>query len=213
MADARIDSVQTGPVTPLGPQNIPSGFAKTARHGPVRIGPLGLEGDAQADLEVHGGPEKAVYAYAAAHYPAWAARFPAIAFAGGSMGENLTVGGMTEKDICVGDIQRVGTALLQACQPRQPCFKFNLRHGDERLSGAMIRSFQSGWYYRVLEPGAVQAGDAIILEERPNPDFPFTKLVEIVYRKQGSAGDLARMSTLAGLASQWRQRARELRKN
>src|ERR1700760_4066540 len=125
-------SVQTGRVAPLGPEEVPSGIVKTARAGAVAVGPLGLEGDEQADLEVHGGPEKAVYAYAAAHFPDWAARFPAIGFGGGSMGENLPIGGMTEADMCVGDIHRIGTALLQACQPRQPCFKFNLRHGDER---------------------------------------------------------------------------------
>jgi len=200
-------SVQTGRVAPLGPQEVPSGIVKTARTGAVAVGPLGLDGDEQADLEVHGGPEKAVYAYAAAHFPDWAARFPHLAFAGGAMGENLTIAGLQEKDICVGDVHAIGTALLQVCQPRQPCFKFNLLH-DDLVSSAMIKSFQSGWYYRVLAPGAVGAGDSVILQARPNPDFPFPRLVEIVYRKRGARADLLRMTEMEGLAAQWRERAK-----
>jgi len=200
-------SVQTGRVAPLGPEEVASGIVKNSRAGAVAVGPLGLEGDEQADLEVHGGPEKAVYAYAAAHFPDWAARFPHLAFAGGAMGENLTIASLEEKDICVGDVHRIGTALLQVCQPRQPCFKFNLLH-DELVSSAMVRSFQSGWYYRVLAPGALSAGDAVILQARPNPDFPFSRLVEIVYRKRGERADLIRMTEMEGLATQWRERAR-----
>jgi MOSC domain-containing protein YiiM len=200
-------SVQTGRVAPLGPQEVPSGIVKTARTGAVAVGPLGLDGDEQADLEVHGGPEKAVYAYAAAHFPDWAARFPHLAFAGGAMGENLTIAGLQEKDICVGDVHAIGTALLQVCQPRQPCFKFNLLH-DDLVSSAMIKSFQSGWYYRVLAPGALGAGDPVILQARPNPDFPFPRLVEIVYRKRGARADLLRMTEMEGLAAQWRERAK-----
>src|SRR5580658_8419936 len=91
-------SVQTGHVAPLGPDGVPSGFVKTGREDLVAVGVLGLEGDQQADLSVHGGPEKAVYAYAASHYPGWAKAFPGLAanFTGGAMGENLTVSGMDE---------------------------------------------------------------------------------------------------------------------
>jgi MOSC domain-containing protein YiiM len=201
-------SVQTGRVAPLGPEEVASGIVKNSRAGAVAVGPLGLEGDEQADLEVHGGPEKAVYAYAAAHFPDWAARFPHLAFAGGAMGENLTIASLEEKDICVGDVHRIGTALLQVCQPRQPCFKFNLLHHDAPVSTAMIKSQQSGWYYRVLAPGALGAGDAITLHARPNPDFPFRRLIDIVYRKRGMRADLIRMTEMEGLASQWRERAR-----
>ena len=200
-------SVQTGKVAPLGPEAVPSGIIKTARAGAVAVGLLGLDGDEQADLEVHGGPEKAVYAYAAAHFPDWAARFPHLAFAGGAMGENLTIAGLEEKDICVGDVHAIGTALLQVCQPRQPCFKFNLLH-DDLVSSAMITSFQSGWYYRVLAPGTLGAGDSVLLQARPNPDFPFPRLVEIVYRKRGERADLIRMAEMEGLAAQWRERAK-----
>jgi MOSC domain-containing protein YiiM len=159
---------------------------------------------------VHGGPEKAVYGYASDHFPAWAARFPHLSFTAGRMGENLTIAGLTEQDVCVGDVHRMGTVLLQVCQPRQPCFKFNLLHGDEQVSTAMIKSLQSGWYYRVLQPGALSAGDAVTLDARPNPDFAFPRLVEIVYRKRGARADLLRMTEMEGLASQWRERAKAM---
>jgi MOSC domain-containing protein YiiM len=205
---AQLLSVQTGRIAPLGPEEVASGIVKTARQGPVTVRALRLDGDEQADLEVHGGPEKAVYAYAAAHFPDWAARFPNRPFRGGAMGENLTITGLEEKDICVGDVHRIGTALLQVCQPRQPCFKFNLLHDNELVSTAMIRSQQSGWYYRVLAPGALTAGDAVSLEQRPNPDFPFSRLVEIIYRRRAAPADLIRMAEMEGLASQWREWAK-----
>ena len=205
-------SVQTGRIAPLGPEKVPSGFVKTARLGAVAVTPLGLDGDEQADLTAHGGPEKAVYGYAASRYPVWAREFPALAdrFTAGSMGENLTVAGLDESDICVGDVHAIGTALLQVCQPRQPCFKFALHHDNKRLPKAMVRLGFSGWYYRVLKPGALAAGDALVLHARPNPDFLFTRLTAIVYHGHAGEDELYRMAAMPELASQWRERAREL---
>ena len=210
--DASILSLQIGRIAPLGPDRVPSGFVKTPRQGPVQAGLLGFAGDEQADLSVHGGPEKAVYAYAASHYPAWAAQFPALApaFHSGAMGENLTVTAMDESALCVGDVHGIGTARLQVCQPRQPCFKFALRHNNTLLPKAMVRSGASGWYYRVLEEGAVRAGDALVLLDRPNPDFAFRRLVQIVYRGGATQKELAAMAQMPGLASQWRDRARKM---
>ena len=107
---AVLDSIQTGRIAPLGPEGVPSGFVKHVRVGPVRVRTLGLEGDEQADLVSHGGPEKAVYAYAASRYPAWVEQFPGLAasFTGGAMGENLTVSGLNEDGICVGDVHAIG---------------------------------------------------------------------------------------------------------
>lgn len=212
MPSARLASIQAGRVAPLGPQGVPSGFVKLSRTDSVRVGFLGLDGDEQADLIAHGGPEKAAYGYASSHYPAWRADFPAIAdhFCAGAMGENLTIDGLDEAGLCVGDIHAIGSVLLQVCQPRQPCFKFSLRHGEKRLPKAMVRNGRSGWYYRVLAQGAIRAGDAITLRERPNPDFAFARLVEIVYRGGATQAELSRMASMPGLASQWRDVARQM---
>jgi MOSC domain-containing protein YiiM len=207
---ARLVSVHTGKIAPLGPDGVPSGFVKPARAGSVAVTGTGLAGDEIADLSVHGGPDKAVYGYGADHYPRWAAEQQrhAAHFAPGAMGENLAVAGVTEADICVGDVHEIGTVLLQACQPRQPCFKLALRFGDPRMVKAMVKSERSGWYYRVLRPGRLEAGDAVRLVERPHPDFPFARLVAIVYRKEPAQAELEKMAAMQGLARQWQVQAR-----
>lgn len=209
MTAARLQSIQVGKVAPLGPDGVPSGFVKHSVEGPVAVGWLGLAGDEQADLTVHGGPEKAVYGYPAAHHDAWGADYPEHRerFVAGGVGENLTINDWTEADVCVGDIHAIGSARLQVCQPRQPCAKFTLRFDDNRLAKAMVRNGRAGWYYRVIDKGEIEAGAAIILVERPNPNFRFDRLVRIVNFGDASADELQAMATMVGLASRLRTRA------
>jgi len=207
---AKLLSVQSGKIAPLGPNKVLSGFVKISHDGPVKIGPLGLEGDEQADPKVHGGPEKAVYAYAASNYVAWQIEYPALQtlFVPGGLGENLTIDGMSETTIHVGDIHAIGSALLQVCQPRQPCFKLALRFGNKHLPKAMVQNGRSGWYYRVLQPGTIGAGDDIFLREQPNPDFAFSRLVAIVNHGNATMDEITRMANMPGLASKWQSLAR-----
>jgi MOSC domain-containing protein YiiM len=210
MVDALLASIQVGRVAPLGPDGIPSGFVKHAIDGPVAVQRFGLAGDEQADLAVHGGPEKAVYGYPATHYDSWALDYPEHLglFVAGGMGENLTIAGWTESDVCVGDVHAVGSARLQVCQPRQPCSKLTLRFGDKRLAKAMVRNGRAGWYYRVVEEGSIHAGDRVTLVQRPNPSFRFDRLVEIVNFGKATREELAAMATMNGLASRMREGAR-----
>jgi MOSC domain-containing protein YiiM len=205
---AVLTSVQAGRIAPLGPNAVPSAFVKLPVPGAVQVGTLGLDIDAQADLRVHGGPEKAVYGYANAHYARWAAEFPELAsrFVPGGFGENLTIDGMAEADLCVGDIHAIGTVRLQVCQPRQPCFKLALHFANSRLPKAMVRTGRSGWYYRVLTPGRLQAGDAVTLAERPLPDFPFNALLDFFYRDIDAAA-LARIAHTTAVAQDMRDAA------
>lgn len=177
-ASPRIASVQTGRIAPLGPKGVPSGFVKRVVNGPVRVEMLGLAGDEQADLRVHGGFDKAVYGYALANYAAWLREVPqhAALLVPGGLGENLTIDGLDEAAVCIGDIVRVGTATLQVTQPRQPCFKFGLRFNDPLMPRAMVKNGLCGWYYRVIEAGAVSAGDTLELQERPNPDWSIAQV-------------------------------------
>lgn len=208
---ARIASIQVGRIAPLGPERVASSFIKRAVSGPIKADALGLDGDHQADLSVHGGPEKAVYAYASARYPDWAAAFPDLAprFIAGAMGENLTVDGLIEDDLCVGDVHAIGGALLQVCQPRQPCFKLALALGEPRLGKHMVRTGHSGWYYRVLREGPIAAGDHVVLAERPNPSFAFPRLVTIVNRGGATLPELHDLATMSGLASNIGRSVRE----
>jgi len=208
---ARVASLRVGRIAPLGPERVPSAFIKNAVVEPSMAGALGLDGDHQADLSVHGGPEKAIYAYPSARYPDWVAAFPHLAarFVAGAMGENLTVDTMTEDDLCVGDVHAIGGALLQVCQPRQPCFKLALALGEPRLGKHMVRTGHSGWYYRVLREGPIAVGDEIILAERPNPGFAFSRLVTIVNRGGATLPELQDLAAMPGLASNIGRRVRE----
>jgi len=127
---------------------------------------LNLEGDAQADLEVHGGPDKAVYAYPSEHLAKWSAELgqdlgPA------PFGENLSTVGGTEDDVCVGDKWYWGEAVLEVCQPRAPCFKLTMHRGRGDIVRLLRQSGRTGWYLRVLEPGRVPAGGPIRVEPHP----------------------------------------------
>ena len=211
MQSPRIVSIHVGKVTPLGPEGVPSAFVKQPVQQPVKVGPLGLEGDEQADLSVHGGPEKAVYAYSLANYAIWRREYPqhAAALLPGAFGENLCIEDLQETDLCTGDVHRIGSSRLQVCQPRQPCFKLALRFDDKFMPKAMIRTGLAGWYYRVLEPGVIAVGDTVELWDRPNPDFPFVRLIELISHGKATPAELERLQDMQGLASGWQRRARE----
>jgi MOSC domain-containing protein YiiM len=206
-APATIISVQTGAIAPLGPKATPSAFVKHPRTDVVPVGFLGLEGDEQADPRYHGGPDKAVYAYAAAHYPLWMAERPqdAAMLRPGAFGENLTIDGLVEADICIGDVHAIGDVRLQVCQPRRPCFKLDLHFNDKVMVKAMVQTRRSGWYYRVLTPGTVQVGNTVSLVNRPHPDFTLSRLIEIGYGHNDGMADWATLATLDGAATNWRE--------
>lgn len=149
--------------------------------GPVPVLAEHLEGDGQADLQHHGGPDKAVYAYPSEHYPYWEAYVPADKLVPGAFGENLTTAGLLESDVRLGDCFQIGSAVLMAVQPRVPCFKLNVRLDDAR----MVRRFQaarrSGIYFRVVEPGTLQAGDALTLVQRSAHEVTIQQVVDNFY--------------------------------
>lgn len=198
--------VLTGAIAPLGDAGRTSAIVKTPAPGPWRIGETGLGGDAQADLAHHGGPEKALHHYAFDHYAAWRDEIgdAAVLSAPGAFGENLSTLGWTEDSLCVGDVIRFGSALLQISQGRQPCFKLNLRFGLRDMAVRVQRSGRTGWYYRVLEEGAAQEGDALALIERPCPDWPLARLSGLLYRDTRDREGLAAMAALPQLAEGWR---------
>ncbi|MGE7154888.1 MOSC domain-containing protein [Methylorubrum rhodesianum] len=200
-----IGAVLTGRVAPLG--TAASAIAKTAVRGPVAVGPLGLAGDAQADRRVHGGPEKAVHHYALDHAAAWRADLPGLPDLlerPGAFGENFSTVGLTERDVCVGDLWRAGSALLQVSQARQPCFKLNLRFAVPDMARRVQASGRTGWYYRVIEEGIVSAGDALELVGRPHPDWPMSRLLHHLYVDRLDAAALREIAGLAFLTPSWR---------
>ncbi|WP_349607372.1 MOSC domain-containing protein [Cupriavidus sp. DF5525] len=213
---AVIDAVLVGQVRPLGPKAVPSGIDKHATAAPVRVGTLGLAGDEQGDPRHHGGPEKAIHHYAFDHYPAWREQLGAqgatgigVLDAAGAFGENLSTQGLTEAEVCIGDRFRLGTALVEVSQARQPCFKLNHRFGYPGMSRAVQQSLRTGWYYRVLEEGEVAAGDTLALVARPHPQWPLLRLLQMLYVDRLDYTALAQMADLTVLAESWRKLARQ----
>jgi MOSC domain-containing protein YiiM len=155
-------------------RRVPSGIAKRARSAAVELGPLGLEGDAQADLSVHGGLSKAVYAYPSEHYAFWqTVRAQAgvapwgETLAPGSLGENLTLVGLQEQQVWIGDVLRFPEAELVVSEPRYPCFKFNAVMGFKQAAKLMTQSAWCGFYLAVQTPGRLAAGQGFELIPGP----------------------------------------------
>lgn len=171
---------------------IATGIHKQAVQGKVMVNKLGLAGDEQADLTVHGGLGKAVYAYPSEHYAFWVAqRLAALkreeSLLSGSMGENLTLQGVLENELWIGDRLRIGGALLEVTEPRQPCYKFNAKMGFSHAAKMMIQAGNSGFYLRVVETGEIAAGDAIELIAGPRE----TSIMQInERRRKGRQRDL-----------------------
>ena len=138
-----------------------TGIFKESVGGPVMIDKLNLTGDSQADLTVHGGEEKAVYAYPAEHYEYWRQELPDVSLSWGMFGENLTTEGLSEDTLCVGDRLSIGTAVLQVTQPRVPCYKLALRFERDDMLKRFLMSGRSGFYFSVVEPGKAIAGQKI----------------------------------------------------
>jgi MOSC domain-containing protein YiiM len=180
-----------------------TGFFKEPVAGPVRVGATNLEGDGQADLRVHGGPDKAVLLYAASHYPAWREEL-GFAMPFGAFGENLSVEGMSEADVCIGDVFRAGTARLQVAQPRGPCWKIARRWKIRDLSARVQRTGRTGWYARVLRQGVLQAGDEIVLVDRPHPQWSVALATELLRPANGREPEAAALAQLPELAESWR---------
>ena len=175
-----------------------SAIAKTPVDGPVQVGPLGLEGDEQGDLKVHGGPDKAVHQYAQEHYGPWCNELGALpVLAGpGAFGENIASAGMSEHTVCLGDQLRVGSVLLEVSQSRQPCWKLNDRFAVPTMARRVQDSGRTGWYYRVLQPGHLQAGDALLLVARPWPEWPLARIIDVLYHQPFDAAVLQALAAL-----------------
>lgn len=182
-----------------------SGIWKEPVSGALWCGRTNLAGDGQADLRVHGGPDKAVLAYSAAHYPGWRAELALPAMGAGGFGENLTIVGLTERDVCIGDVVAVGGAVLQLSQPRGPCWKLGRRWRVPELPLLTQRSGRTGWYYRVLAEGEMAAGERVTLMERPHPEWTVARANQVMYEGQHDGPATLALAALPPLSASWRR--------
>lgn len=197
-----------GRTQPFGPNGEPSAIDKHPVAQPLWLGPTGLAGDEHGDTVHHGGADKALHHYAQEHYVIWHQELPLVPeqrWQAGGFGENIGTRGLTERDICIGDIVRLGTAVLQVSQARQPCWRLNLRFGCADMARRVQSSGRTGWYYRVLEAGEVAPGDELRLIDRPHGQWPLSRLLHHFYIEPLDRDALAAIAALEVLASSWRQ--------
>ncbi len=156
-------SVARARTVPWRGRPVRTGIFKVPTQVRVRAGRLGIEGDEQADLEHHGGPYKAVYAYPSEHYALWRGDLPGTDLPWGAFGENLTTAGLSEERVRVGDRFGIGSAVFAATRPRFPCYKLGIKFGREDVIDRLLESGRTGFYLRVLEEGSLAAGDPVAI--------------------------------------------------
>ncbi|MFC7371552.1 MOSC domain-containing protein [Fictibacillus iocasae] len=184
-------------------KEVRSAFKKQPAENPVFLHSLHFEGDGQGNLEVHGGVDKAACAYPFEHYAYWESELGTVMPAA-SFGENLTLAGMTEDRVCIGDIWRIGEAIVQVSEPRQPCAKLGARHNRPDLVKKVADTGFTGYYFRVLQEGYVKKGDNPVLKERPYPNLTVRFMNLAIYKKPSQA-DLNQILECEALAEGLRQ--------
>ena len=185
-------------------QAVTTGIFKEPVKGRIKLKRLNLEGDKQADLTVHGGPDKAVYAYPAEHYDYWKKRLPHMKLPWGMFGENFTTEGLLEDQVNIGDVFRVGSSEVVATQPRMPCYKLGVKFGHMDIIRQFMNSKLTGIYFRVLKEGVVGAGDAIKLISRDENNVTVKDIVQLV-TDEANITTLRRAVHIEALAEGWRQ--------
>lgn len=200
------------PVRHEGEESWTSGIYKSPVSGRLALSSTNLDGDGQADLKVHGGPDKAVCVYSADHYAFWRGELGMPECGPGWFGENFSVEGQDEHSVAIGDTYRIGTAVVQISQPRAPCSKLGRRWSRLDMPKLVIASGRTGWYLRVLESGDVACGDTLTLADRPFPRWTIDVVNAVAYSRGGTA-HIEAARELAGcpaLAESWRGGFRNL---
>lgn len=181
-----------------------SGFYKQPVTGPVWAGKTNLAGDGQADLEHHGGVDKAVLAYSADHYEYWNQHLGRGELPPGAFGENLTIAGLQESTVCIGDVWQAGEVRFEVSQPRQPCWKLSRRWRVDDLAAQVVRNGRSGWYLRVLAEGNLSAGTELELVARPSPNWTVARASELMHHRKDDLSAAAELAALPALSASWR---------
>jgi MOSC domain-containing protein YiiM len=185
-------------------RSVSTGIFKEPVAGRVMVRRLNLDGDRQADLSVHGGPEKAVYAYPADYYPEWREELPEMELPWAMFGENLTIEGLRDDTVHIGDQFRVGSALLIVTQPRMPCYKLGLKFGRDDILKLLLASRRTGFYFAVLEEGDVASGDPVVLMKRDEHAVPVTEITRLYVAGRRDFAALQRVVALETLPESWR---------
>ena len=205
---AIVQSIQVGKIRSYADQagkTWQSAIEKSTIDGPVEVQSNGLAGDQQADLVHHGGVDKAVHGYSGDHFADWQKEFPEWSVKAGCWGENLTIQNQTERDVCIGDVFQIGSCRLQVSQPREPCWKLARINKLDKLPVRVQQLGRTGWYFRVFQPGAIQAGDAIELVERADHGMTIERANQIMFAKPRNPADDLALANCPELSDAWRE--------
>ena len=181
-----------------------TGFFKRPVTGSVRVTRTNLAGDGQADLENHGGFDKAICVYPADHYAWWCEELEQQEVPYGAFGENFSIGGLNETVVCIGDTWAAGDVQFQVSQPRVPCWKLARRWRRKELPAIVLQTGRTGWYFRVLNEGSIAPGESFTLAERPHPDWTIDKANQVMHREKHDLDAAAALAALPELAQSWR---------
>lgn len=184
---------------------VATGIFKEPVQGPVMVRTLNLDGDRQADLSVHGGVSKAVYAYPSEHYQFWKKDLPEMELPYGMFGENFTTEGLFEDGVNVGDRFRIGEAELKVTEPRLPCYKLGIKFGRPDILRKFLQSRRTGFYFAVLKEGEVKAGDAIELLSRDANNIAISDITRLYAFEKDDLETLRRAVKLEALSESWRE--------
>jgi MOSC domain-containing protein YiiM len=208
----RLLSINVGRPRPLAHNGelVQSGIFKSPVVGPVMLRKTNLDGDGQADLANHGGESKAVYAYSHKMYDYWQAELKRSDFNFGQFGENLTVSGMPDDQVSIGDVFRIGGAVVQVTQPRAPCFKLGIRMGDPSIVKRFLQTCRVGFYLRVLSEGVLAAGDAIEVVSRDPQRISVMEACRLRFFDKMNAAAIRRVLQVAALSPAWREQFENL---
>ena len=182
-----------------------SAYVKDEVSGAIGVGVLGLDGDEHFDRASHGGPDKAVLAYGADHYPAWRTELGIAEFGPGAFGENLCVTGLDETTVSIGDRWMIGSVTLEVSQPRGPCANISRRWNREDLMARVTRSRRTGWYLRVVRAGRLSAGDAVIRRPGPHVEWTVERVFSLYTRQIEDPVAIAALTALPVLSARWRE--------
>ncbi len=185
-------------------KTIRTSIFKEPVQGRVRLEALNFVGDEQADLSVHGGPQKAVYGYASEHYDFWQQELPGVHLSWGAFGENLTTEGLLEEEINIGNRYQLGSAVVMVTQPRIPCYKLGVRFGRDDIVKRFLKSGRPGFYFSVIQEGEVGAGDALELVYREAADVTVADILRLYVTDKQNLSLTQRAVQVAALADGWR---------
>jgi len=191
-------------------KEIITGICKKPVVGPVRLGKTGFDGDGVGDLKNHGGPDKAVCAYGVGHYPYWE-KVLGTALPPAAFGENLSLSDLDEAAVCIGDVFQAGTAVVQVSQPRQPCSTLAARFGRNDMVKLVVDSGRTGYYFRVLEEGAVKSGDALVLRDKDRHGVTVSFANGIYHHDRRNREGIEKVLAVEALSGSWRESFLKLR--